>query len=328
MTLYEREMVNDKESNISKESIEKSNSLFIKSLEDGVINFVDLLSDKLLLSIKFSKNNDIYQITNKSLFKIFNLFCNDNIGENIESLLSEYITFNILDENDDFMINNQDNSISMLDAPFIKLLEQTKNYIINITSINIEKNIKLNLETKNIKINIKSNSINQICKFLGKTIYEISDYINILILYLNDDDINKATIQSKIIDKYSKTGHNTFFMGKKLYKFDLKIPTKNDKNTLFRFDDLFENILNKIDNIENNSSEDNQEENNINKNINNNIDIDFEFEAHKKYIEQKIKINRVNYDENDENDDKNEINDNMKTKCNCQKDICSLCNIF
>lgn len=60
-------------------------------------------------------------------------------------------------------------------------------------------------------------------------------------------------------------------MGEKLYKFYLKIPLKNEKNFLFKFDDLFYNIPNKNDIIENNSSEYNQEENNKNKNIINNF---------------------------------------------------------
>ena len=319
MSNYEEGIMNEKELNISKES-EKSNSLLIKSLEEGAINFFDLLKDKFYLSVIIFKNKNIFQISNKSILKIFNLFCLK--GENIESLLSDYITFNILDENtsfkDDFINNNQDNSLGILDAPFIKLLEKTKIYIVSITSVP-EKNKKLNYELTNNKINLKSKSINKICSFLGKTVYDISDYINILVLYLNDDDINKETIKSKIIDKYNKKANN--FMGKKNYDFNLKIPLKNEKNVLSKYDDLFEKILNKIDALENNSSEYNQEEND-----NNNIDL-LELNTPKRYIEQKIKINGVNYEDN-EDDDKSELNKNKEQKCNCQKDICSACHIF
>ena len=319
MANYEEGIMNEKELNISKES-EKSNSLFIKSLEEGAINFLDLLKDKFYLSVIIYKNKNIFQISNKSILKIFNLFCLK--GENIETLLSDYITFNILDENtsfkDDFIINNQENSLGILDAPFIKLLEKTKMYIVNINSMP-DKNKKVNYELKNNKIKIKSKSINKICSFLGKTVYDISDYINILVLYLNDDDINKETIKSKIIDKYNKKGNN--FMGKKNYDFNLGIPLKNEKNILSKYDDLFEKILNKIDALENNSSEYNQEEND-----NNNIDL-LELNTPKRYIEQKIKINGVNYEDN-EDDDKSELNKNKEQKCNCQKDICSACHIF
>ena len=164
----------------------------------------------------------------------------------------------------------------------------------------------------------------KICKYLNKSIYDISDYINILILYLNNqDDFNIYTIKSKIIDKYSQSGLNAYFMGKKSFETDLKVPLKNEKSTLFKFDDLFENILNKIENIENNSSDDFddiKDKNNNNITNNNNND---KLDTPKKFIEQKIKINKVNYDDNED-----EINNNSNNKCNCQKDICSFCNIY
>ena len=328
MAFYEDENQNERDISISKESIDKSNSLFIKSLNGEEFNFTDFLKDKMILSITINKTKNIYQISNNSIFKIFNLFCDNKNGENIDSLIPDYITFNVLDDNasfkEDLNLNNPDISLGVLDAPFVKLLEYTQNYKINISTnpishiYEIKKDL-LNNEIPKNKINITSKSIKKICKYLNKSIFDISDYINILILYLNEDDVNKAVIQTKIINKYSQAGLNAFFMGKKNLDIELKIPLKNFKNNLYKYDDLFESTLNKIENIENNSSDYNFEENK--EKITNNDDL---LDTPKKFIEQKIKINKVNYDDEDNNDKNND----GKNKCNCQNDICSFCNIF
>ena len=326
MALYEGEILYEKDLSISKESEEKSNSLYIKSLSDS--NIMDLLKDKFFLLITICKNKNIINVSNKSIFKIMKLFSE----ENYENILSDYITFNVLDDNisykEEFALNNQENSIGILDAPFVKLLEQTQNYKINITSVPINpldeiKKELSNYESQKNKININSASIKKICKYLNKSIYDISDYINILILYLDRNDLNKETIQSTIIDKYSKSGINEYFMGKKNYNINLEIPLKIDKIQLFKYDDLFENVLNKIDNIENNSSEEIFEEKKDK--IINNEDI---LETPKKFIEQKIKINKLKYDDDKDDIDNNENDNNVQNKCNCQKDVCSFCTIF
>ena len=329
MALYEGDILYEKDLSISKESEEKSNSLYIKSLNDS--NIMDLLKDKFFLLITICKNKNIINISNKSVFKIMKLFSE----ESYENIISDFITFNVLDDNisykEDFVLNNQENSLGILDAPFVKLLEKTQNYKINIASIpnnpleEIKKELS-NYESQKNKININSVSIKKICKYLNKSIYDLSDYINILILYLDRNDLNKATIQSTIIDKYSKSGINEYFMGKKNYIINLEIPSKMDKIHLFKYDDLFENVLNKIDNIENNSSEENFEEKKDN--IINNEDI---LETPKKYIEQKIKINKLKYDDKDDidnNDNDNDNDNNAQNKCNCQKNVCSFCTIF
>ena len=328
MALVEEEIINEKDLSLSKDSVEKSNSLVIKSLDEGAFNFVDLIKDKLVLLIT-TKNKINVQVSNRSIFKIFNILCDKDKGEYLENFLSDYITCSITEENnsykDDFILNNQENSLGILDTPYIKLLEQTQDYKISINSTTNSSmdEIKQKLlnydEQKNI-INIKSTSMGKICKYLNKSIYDISDYINILVLYLNNqDDFNIYTIKSKIIDKYSQSGLNAYFMGKKLFESNVKVPLKNEKSPLFKFDDLFENILNKIENIENNSSDDFDEIKDKNNTDNNNDKLD----TPKKFIEQKIKINKVNYDDNED-----EINHNSNNKCNCQKDICSFCNIY
>ena len=329
MALVEEEMINERDLSISKDSVEKSNSLVIKSLDEGAFNFVDLIKDKLVLLIT-TKNKINFQVSNKSILKIFNILCDKDKGEYIENFLSDYITCSINEDNnsykDDFILNNQENSLGILDTPYIKLLEQTQDYKISInsttnSSMDEIKQKLLNYEDQKNIINIKSTSMGKICKYLNKSIYDISDYINILVLYLNNqDDFNIYTIKSKIIDKYSQSGLNAYFMGKKSFESNLKVPIKNEKSSLFKFDDLFENILNKIENIENNSSDDFDDVKDKDNNNNNNNE---KLDTPKKFIEQKIKINKVNYDDNED-----EINNNSKNKCNCQKDICSFCNIY
>ena len=321
MALLEEEIAYEKDLSVS----EKSNSLLIKSLNEGDLNLMDILKEKFLLLITINKNKNTINISNRSTFKIFQLLSN----ENIDSMISDYITFNVLDDNfsykDENILNNQEISLGILDAPYVKLLDKTQSYKININKApsssfdEIKKDLS-NLETQKNKIDIKSKSINKICKYLCKSIYDISDYINISILFLNIDDINKATIQNTIINKYSNAGKFEDFLGKKNYNINMAKPLKCEKNAIFKFDDLFENVLNKIDNIENNSSEEIFEDKKNNDNKEN-------FETPKKFIEQKIRINQIQYEEKDDIDNNEDEND-MTRKCNCQKDVCSFCNIY
>ena len=84
MALVEEEMINERDLSISKDSVEKSNSLVIKSLDEGAFNFVDLIKDKLVLFIT-TKNKINFQVSNKSILKIFNILCDKDKGEYIEN---------------------------------------------------------------------------------------------------------------------------------------------------------------------------------------------------------------------------------------------------
>ena len=325
MDTFEEDITNEKDL-ISKDDLEKSNSLAIKSLDETAFDFFEFLKEKYFLLITFKKSNNNMQIDNKSIFKIFGLFNDKNEKENFEEVLLNHITCTI-NEKDDFNTINHgiENSIEVLDAPYIELLNKTNNYKINFNKKGENKDfeyIKKNLliyEEQNNKLNVKSKSIKKICKFLGKNIFDMSDYINILVLYLNEDEINKAFIQNKILDKYNKSGEKFYFLGNKKLETDLIIPEKNKKNCIYKLNSLFDKILNKIDNIENMSdlSEDNQLE--INKKEN----------MPKKYIKQKIKGNPDSYNEIENNKSEDEeLGLSKDNKCNCQKDLCEFCNIF
>ena len=325
MDTFEEDITNEKDL-ISKDDLEKTNSLAIKSLDESAFDFLEFLKEKYFLLITFIKSNNNIQINNKSIFKIFELFNNKKDKENFEEVLLNHITCTI-NEKDDFNTINQgiENSVEILDSPYIELLSKTNSYKINFNKKEENKifeDIKKNLliyEEQNNKLNINSKSIKKICKFLGKNIFDISDYINIIVLYLNEDEINKVFIQNKILDKYNKSEEKFYFLGNKKLETDLIIPEKNKKNSIYKLNFLFDKILNKIDNIENISdlSEDFQ----IKKNENENIP--------KKYIEQKIKVDSHNYDEIENNKSEDEEYDLSKDdKCNCQKDLCEFCNIF
>ena len=326
MDTFEEDITNEKDL-ISKDDIEKSNSLAIKSLDETGFDFIELLNEKYILFITLKKlNNTPIQITNKSILKIFKLFCDKDNKENLEENLLNHITCTIAENNDFITINPVvDNSIGIdiLDAPYVELLKNTKNYKINFTKKGIgDKDIdsmKKNLliyEEQNNKLSVNADSIKKICKFLGKTIFDMSDYINILVLYFNEDEINKIFIQNKILEKYNKTEEKINFLGTKNFETKLIIPEKNKKNGINKLNNFFEKVLNKIDSIDNMSSfSENQKKDN-------NEDDE---KVPKKFIEQKIKIKSVKYEEI--NDDE-EFGIRQNNKCNCQEDLCSICNIF
>lgn len=328
MDTFEEDITNEKDL-ISKDDLEKSNSLAIKSLDETAFDFLEFLKEKYFLSITFKKSNNNVQINNKSIFKIFEFFNDKKDKENFEEVLLNHITCTI-NEKDDFNTINHgiENSMEVLDAPYVELLNKTNNYKINFNSKKEEnkafEDIKKNLlnsliyEEQNNKLNVQSKSIKKICKFLGKNIFDMSDYINIIVLYLNEDEINKDFIQNRIVDKYNKSEEKFYFIGNKKLEMDLIVPEKNKKNSIYKLNSLFDKILIKIDNVD---SSDLSEDNEIEKNENESVP--------KKYIDQKIKANSDNYYEVVNNKSEDEESGLPKDdKCNCQKDLCEICNIF
>jgi hypothetical protein len=308
--------LSEKEINLSKDN----NSLIIKSIEETEFNFIDLIKDKLYISIMLTNNNSSVQLSYKSILKIFNILTDTKIGENLESNLTDYITCTVFEDDTSFHKEITANSIGVLDTPFKKVLDQTKKYLISFVSTNIDEMKKelLNFDNKNNKIIIESKSIEKICKYLNKNIYDISDFINILVLYNNDNEFDKDIIKRKLIDKYDKIGQNIYFMGVKNLDTDLKIAKKNDKNPIYRYNNLFDHIWNKIENIENNysSSDENSEHNHKtdnNSDVLNNI--------------KNIKSEIDNFNKNNDNEEY-KITDEIEKKDGCHKDFCPKCIIF
>ena len=321
MDTFEDDITNEKDI-ISKDEIERTNSFVKKSLDEN-INFLKLLEENFFLTITLKKSNESLQMRNKSILKIFELF---NNKDNLEKILLEHITCIINDKDDFYTINHgAENSIGneILDNRYVELLKQTKIYEISFTKKGIgnrdiddmKKNLLIYEEEQKNKLSVKSYSIKKICKLLGKTIFDMSDYINILLFYSNEDEINTIFIQNKILDKYNKIDEKTKFEGIKKYETELVIPKKNKKIVINIYNDIFEKVLNRIDNFENLS--DFSEENKINENIEN---------IPKKFIEEKIKIKSVNYENDKIDDDEYELK--REEQCICQKELCSFCTVF
>ena len=310
---------NEKEINLSKDD----NSLYIKSLEETEFSFTELLKNKNFVSINCNYN-DLLQVQNKSIFKIFSLFTDTKNGENIESNLVDYITCTILEEEISYNRDITNSIIGVLDTPYKKLLDETKKYKINIFSSNFDEIKKdlMSYDNQKNKIDIDTKSIQKISSYLNKTIYDISDYINIIILYNDDIDYDKDIIKRKLIDKYDSIGENVYFMGKKDFENNLKVPEKCKKDPIYQINIIFNNVLNKVDNIENNSSSDENNENNLNINGTNS----------KKFDDIKLKSeiynsNEIKEDFDYDNDDYL-LTDEQDKNGGCQKKFCPDCNIF
>ena len=320
--------ITDEKDLISKDEIEKSNSFARKSVNETV-NFIEFLEEKFFLIVTLKKSNESLQMKNKSILKIFELFNHKNNKDSFEEILLEHITCIITDKDDFDTINHgNENSIGneILDGRYVELLNQTKIYKISFTKKGIgntviddmKKNLLIYKEEQKNKLSVKSSSIKKICKLLGKTIFDMSDYINVLLVYLNEDEINTIFIQNKILDKYNKIDEKINFEGIKKYETELIIPDKNKKIEINKYSDIFEKVLNRIDNMENLS--DFSEENKMNEN-NENIP--------KKFIEEKSKIKSANYESRDNNkSDEEEYRLKRDEHCICQKDLCSFCTVF
>lgn len=134
----EKHNLNEKEINISRENTIKSNSLLIKSVDEGDIDIIDFIKNKLLISVIFTNKNIVQQVPNKSVLKIIKMLIehnDNNSDENLENYITQYITFTIFEDNS-YKVELTGNSIGILDSKFTKLLDQTKIYKINITSTN------------------------------------------------------------------------------------------------------------------------------------------------------------------------------------------------
>lgn len=320
--------ITDEKDLISKDEIEKSNSFARKSVNETV-NFIEFLEEKFFLIVNLKKSNESLQMRNKSILKIFELFNHKNNKDSFEEILLEHITCIITDKDDFDTINHgNENSIGneILDGRYVELLNQTKIYKISFTKKgignsvidNMKKNLLIYEEEQKNKLSVKSSSIKKICKLLGKTIFEMSDYINVLLVYLNEDEINTIFIQNKILDKYNKIDEKINFEGIKKYETELIIPDKNKKIEINKYSDIFEKVLNRIDNMENLS--DFSEENKMNENSEN---------IPKKFIEEKSKIKSANYESRDNNkSDEEEYRLKRDEHCICQKDLCSFCTVF
>ena len=155
----------------------------------------------------------------------------------------------------------------------------------------------------------------------------MSDYINLIILYLqkeNQSDLAKLVIEQKILGKYYKEP-------KKLASVEIKkdlinyinIPAKNRSQNIYSFDMLFNKVLDYIDDYDKESS--------FSDNINNiiiprkNIDDDLIQTANVCFVEEGILTDgRTSAESRKRNNSNVHTNQDI-----CNKDLCNgMCNIF
>ena len=215
-------------SNISKQSEEE---------KANYIDIIDIIEKNNKNIIKIKKTNCILKINSNSIKKIFSLIV-DKDNEILSDMYIDNIIINIYKDND----KNQ------LESKYITLLEETE-----VFQINFDGNI-------NNKCEINRKSLIKIVNYLNKSIIDMSDYINLVILYLSNQnraEIAKMTIEQKILEKYKKENKTKIeheIKGIKQLNCKLKIPRRIQYHNIYEMDMLFNKVLDYIDDFDKESS--------------------------------------------------------------------------
>ena len=310
-----------------------------KEEKENNIDIIGIVNQNNNNIIYLKKSNDILKINSKSIFKIFSLIL-DQTTEHLSDIYIENITINITTPNHPPQNNsniNQNthirNTTSELDNTYINILNKS-------TSFNINSNSDIDTNT-NVNITINKKSLEKIFEYLNETIIDNSDFINLIILFLNQENQNeliKYTIEQKILKKYVSENIKYDFDGIKKYNSDIEVVKKNRSQKIYNLDNYFNKVLDYIDDYDRESS--------FSDKINNltiprkTISEDLIKVVNVSFIEESIltdeDINGKNQKNNIEDENKKNIrhrrnpsnvsinNDNM-----CDKNICNgICYIF
>ena len=322
-------MAQIEDENNSLNNSNNQNDISIKSLEgkENHNELIDAIEKNNKNIISFKSTNDTLKISSKSIKKIFSLMTNDL--EKLSDIYLDHITINIFDfipnqntaqSNNDKMTNSKIENME-LDVKYKTVLDKTTIFSINLgNNISTENNLKSS-------IRIERKSLQKIFTYLNESIIGMSDYINLIILYLqkeNQSDLAKLVIEQKILGKYYKEP-------KKLASVEIKkdlnnyinIPAKNRSQNIYSFDMLFNKVLDYIDDYDKESS--------FSDNINNiiiprkNINDDLIQTANVCFVEEGILTDGRTSPESRKRNNSN-IHTNQDI---CNKDLCNgMCNIF
>ena len=322
----------------------------IKSIDEkeNNNNIIDIIEKSNKINISFKSLNDSLKIDRKSIKKIFSYITEK---EKLSDMYIDHITINLFDfnqnnnnnQNLELISNDANCELVELDIKYKTILDKA-----TIFHINLEKNYKNNNEeSEKIKLNankkrtISRKSLIKIFNFLNESIISMCDYINIVILYLNDEienDFAKWVIEEKILGKYNKKPQKIDFDGKKSYNCIMDIPLKNNSQNIYTLDMLFSKVLDSIDDYDKESS--------FSDNINNliiprkSIDEDLIKVVNVSFIEEGILTNDDELENdglNNENKKKRKkikhsrepSNSSLKDEGHCNKNLCKgLCFIF
>ena len=309
-----------------------------KEYANDIIDIIESINKNIVI---FKTPNNYLKINIKSIKKIFSLISEK---DNLSDMYLDHITINIFDFNSNNKNNKLDNKKeintnsqnddidnSELDIKYQTLLEKT-----SIFHINLENNLIKNgnepdkiISNENNKITIDKKSLKKIFSYLNKSLIDMSDYINLIILYLQDENQNdfvKLLIEQKILGKYSGEPKNIVFNGKKDFNCNINIPLKNRIQNIDNIDNLFNKVLDYIDDYDKESS--------FSDNINNliiprkNIDDDLIQTAKVCFVEEgvltDINSNKKVIKKKEINNDNDNNNQNI-----CNNEFCNgICNVF
>ena len=176
-------------------------------------------SDKKFINLK--TNNSFVKISPYSIEKIFNLIVDSDI-DNLPDICTDNIVINIVNSNDDLKDTNNNSNNNSDDDKNIKNenLELENKYIRVLENADI---FFINFESIKNRNEINKNSLIKIFSYLDKSLIDMSDYINLIILYLDKNKKNemaKLSIEHKILGKYKKgntsnRNSDIYFNGKK-----------------------------------------------------------------------------------------------------------------
>ena len=218
---------------------DKDNSIQNKSFYSTDLDIPDLVSKKDYFQIKLFPDENIVDLTSKSIKKILALISGDE-KEILEENYLDYITW-LIGCGDE--IERQ------------QLLTQNDQAD--------------NMEANNKRIKIKNISLEKISSFLGLSIFDISEYIEVCILSFKSKENldNKKSLKTKLVEKFNNEINNE---NKEIAKEEdnitkkfnliLKESTKCKKTNLHCLEDYFEKVWNKIDEKVNNEGNNNKDE--------------------------------------------------------------------
>ena len=245
----------------------KDNSIQNKSFYSTDLDIPDLVSKKDYFQIKLFPDENIVDLTSKSIKKILALISGDE-KEILEENYLDYITWLIgcgdeIERQQLLTQNDQaDNMEANLASPDYQILNKTKIYYINIPKLNQNNQINKRIKIKNI-------SLEKISSFLGLSIFDISEYIEVCILSFKSKENldNKKSLKTKLVEKFNNEINNE---NKEIAKEEdnitkkfnliLKESKKCKKTNLHCLEDYFEKVWNKIDEKVNNEGNNNKDE--------------------------------------------------------------------
>ena len=212
-------------------------------------------------------DENMVDLTSKSITKILTLISGDE-KEILEENYLDYITWLIgcgdeIERQQLLTQNDQaDNIETNLASPDYQLLSKTKIYYINIPKENKNNQFSQRIKIKNI-------SLEKVSSFLGLSIFDISEYIEICILSFKGKESleNKQSLKTKLVEKFNNeiNNENKEVAKKednitKKFNLVLKESKKCKRTNLHSLEDYFEKVWNKIDEKTNNEENNNKDE--------------------------------------------------------------------